>query len=178
VTWTQEREEHLTALWALGKSASEIMREMGGTSRSAVIGKARRMGLPSRSSEEVTRNMRRLRHGDARGGAAVVTKAKAAKPAAEKVRRVIEGPKTVSALRMKPMPKAEPGRLIDATLAKLWTERAFGECAYPVAGEGADTFSCCMDTGGATYCAGHAGIMFDVRPRRSSAEPSRRRRAA
>lgn len=39
---------------------------------------------------------------------------------------------------------------------KPWLERAFGECAWPVGGEGADTISCCLPAMlGRPYCPAH-----------------------
>lgn len=46
--WTEERVEYLKKLWADGLSASDIARELGGTSRNAVIGKVHRLGLSGR----------------------------------------------------------------------------------------------------------------------------------
>ena len=53
ILWTKERTDQLTALWAdLSRSGSSIADEIGGgISRSAVISKARRMGLPKRSDQ-------------------------------------------------------------------------------------------------------------------------------
>ena len=57
--WTTEREQELTDLWAAGRSASEIASEMEAPSRSAVMGKVRRMGLPFRAvSNRVARPRR------------------------------------------------------------------------------------------------------------------------
>ena len=49
MSWTQDRVDTLTKLWAEGLSASEIGRRME-VSKNAVIGKAHRLGLPSRPS--------------------------------------------------------------------------------------------------------------------------------
>jgi hypothetical protein len=61
-------------------------------------------------------------------------------------------------------PRAEPMQIVEDTPpppgAKPWTERAFGECARPVSGFGADTYSCAQPTGGATYCHACRLIMF------------------
>jgi GcrA cell cycle regulator len=46
--WTVERENALRKLWADGLSASQIADELGGMSRSAVIGKVHRLGLSGR----------------------------------------------------------------------------------------------------------------------------------
>lgn len=49
--WPQERIELLTKLWADGLSCSRIANQIGhGLSRSAIIGKVHRLGLPGRGS--------------------------------------------------------------------------------------------------------------------------------
>lgn len=46
--WTDDRVEQLKKLWADGLSGSQIADELGGVSRSAVIGKVHRLGLGGR----------------------------------------------------------------------------------------------------------------------------------
>ena len=48
MSWTDERVEMLKAMWAEGKSASQIAKELGGVTRNAVIGKVHRLGLSNR----------------------------------------------------------------------------------------------------------------------------------
>jgi GcrA cell cycle regulator len=48
MTWTEERVELLRRLWIENFSASRIAAELGGVSRSAVIGKIHRLGLSER----------------------------------------------------------------------------------------------------------------------------------
>lgn len=49
--WTPERVETLRWLWNAGKTASQIAKLIGGDfTRSAIIGKANRLGLPARTS--------------------------------------------------------------------------------------------------------------------------------
>ena len=50
MSWTDQRIDHLKALWDKGLTASQIADELGGVSRNAVIGKAHRLGLKSRPS--------------------------------------------------------------------------------------------------------------------------------
>lgn len=47
--WTDERVDCLRAMWADGKSASQIAKELGGVTRNAVIGKVHRLGLSNRA---------------------------------------------------------------------------------------------------------------------------------
>jgi len=49
IKWTEAMEQLVTALWGEGLSTAEIGRRMG-VSKCAVIGKARRLGLPRRPS--------------------------------------------------------------------------------------------------------------------------------
>lgn len=49
MSWTDERVDRLTKLWADGLSASQIAAELGGVSRNAVIGKVHRLNLPGRA---------------------------------------------------------------------------------------------------------------------------------
>ena len=43
MSWTDERVEILTKMWAEGNSASQIAKELGGVTRNAVIGKVHRL---------------------------------------------------------------------------------------------------------------------------------------
>jgi hypothetical protein len=40
-----------------------------------------------------------------------------------------------------------------------WLTRAFGECAFPVDGDGAETRSCCLPVARGSYCFTHVRIM-------------------
>ena len=64
--WSDERIEALAKLWREGLSASQVARQLGGVSRSAVIGKVHRLGIagrdaPSRPSASVVRAAPRQR---------------------------------------------------------------------------------------------------------------------
>jgi GcrA cell cycle regulator len=48
--WTDENVARLKADWPLGLSAGLIARQIGGTTRNAVIGKVHRLGLPGRTA--------------------------------------------------------------------------------------------------------------------------------
>lgn len=55
-TWSCERVETLARLWAEGLTAAQIARRLGGVSRNAVIGKARRLGLGDRRPRATAAN--------------------------------------------------------------------------------------------------------------------------
>lgn len=164
--WTDERVAKLVEMWAEGKSGSEIAKALGGVTRNAAIGKLGRLHLlGTRSAEVALNNVRRLTPGAgnlkrvSRGGAGVVRAAKerTAKPRAEPKPKAYVQRNVGTRSRTSYTPPAP--LIVDASLAKPWTERSFGECAYPISGEGADAFSCCQPTA-ATYCRAHAALMF------------------
>lgn len=158
--WTDERTESLCKLWAAGETGSMIARQLGGgLSRSAVIAKVFRLRLPKRPKEA----------GDT---ASKINRAsnhqRPAKPRAPTV------PKS-----RPPRDTPQPSPDIIATHPKPWTERRFGECAYPVSGEGADVFSCCEPapkTARWNYCPAHMRLMTSARtPAQKAADAARRR---
>jgi hypothetical protein len=51
--WPVDQVEMLRLLWSQGMSAADIGRVIGGVSRNAVIGKAKRLGLPMRAQGEL-----------------------------------------------------------------------------------------------------------------------------
>ncbi len=55
MTWTADRIEKLTTRWAEGASGAVIATEMGGLTRSAVIGMAHRLGLPRRKTQQASK---------------------------------------------------------------------------------------------------------------------------
>ena len=54
MSWTDDRVELLTKLWADGLSASQIAAELGGVTRNAVIGKVHRLKLSGRAKPSST----------------------------------------------------------------------------------------------------------------------------
>ncbi|WP_419321192.1 GcrA family cell cycle regulator [Caulobacter sp. ErkDOM-E] len=48
--WNEERTAVLKKLWLEGMSASQVARQLGGVSRSAVIGKVHRLGITARET--------------------------------------------------------------------------------------------------------------------------------
>ena len=50
MSWNLEKEEKLKKLWGKGNTASEIAQIIGGVTRNAVIGKAHRLNLATKSA--------------------------------------------------------------------------------------------------------------------------------
>ncbi|MFN3955343.1 MAG: GcrA family cell cycle regulator [Pararhodobacter sp.] len=75
MSWTDERVEVLKKMWAEGKSASQIAKELGSVTRNAVIGKVHRLGLSSRTSSDSSSEAPATTAADAPATAAPATSA-------------------------------------------------------------------------------------------------------
>lgn len=147
--WTDERVDILKAMWAKGHSASQVAMKLGGVTRNAVIGKIYRLGLTGRAEPSGPMRMARVK----------VEKLPRPKRSSDTGRAV-----RISVLRPEVVVPPPP-RVADATLAKPWTARKFGECAFPISGEGADTLSCCHKANDRGYCDAHWRLMTkEVQP--------------
>jgi GcrA cell cycle regulator len=137
--WTDQRIERLKTLWVAGLSASQIAKDLGGVSRSAVIGKVHRLGLPGRERPSLP--------GQAAAKAAV---AKARRP-----RLIIAGGGSVFERAVAPPPRViVPEKAFDVlpnTTPRPWTERTARQCNWPVG----DGLSCCEPVDAFGLCAAH-----------------------
>lgn len=152
--WTDERTELAAKMYSGGKSASEVAKVLGCT-RNAVIGKMRREGVLG----AYTRNRKGVPAAKPRQRASAPRAIKAPSAAAS-IRPVPtfgNGYRAADKIKPPPAPKPAPVLVAVPATAKHWTERAFGECSWPVAGEGADIFSCCRPVAG-RWCVEHNAI--------------------
>jgi hypothetical protein len=159
--------EDVVRRYKAGERPREIADFLGVT-RNTINAKLDRMGVLNRRPSEPRR---------------YVPKAKEAKvpPAPKPAKAKPSAPRTIAApvasipaVRVsetrtyaqpgpQPLPVFRPEPV--ASTPKPWLERRFGECAYPVSGEGAETFSCCAPVWKRTekdgrivwlpYCEGH-----------------------
>lgn len=140
--WTPENTALAVRLWTEGKSASEIGKTLGIT-RNAVIGKVHRMG--------VKRNL----------PAAPAKPPKAVAPRVPRRPNERKAPseKRVNIINFPVLPVKEV-RAVNDSLMRPWTERKFGECAFPTV-KGDETYSCCADTEGhRSYCPAHQKVVY------------------
>lgn len=165
--WTDDIATRLATLWSDGYSAAECSRRIMGEfhvyfSRNAVIGKVCRMNLSvrGRAANPMTQPY--------------VSKPVAPPKARDKIQKPTRAIKVARQAKVSPKgnkdgynPHPIAGTPVKAAkpcdipvTARSWSERGFGECAFPVDGEGAETRSCCLPTGGMTYCASHSSIMY------------------
>lgn len=105
MSWTDERIETLRKMWDNGLTATQIAEELGGVSRNAVIGKAHRLGLPSRPSPVKTNEAKAAAKLKAEAAAAA---AAAAGPVATPTSAPAAAPKIVAAPPAPPAPSPAP----------------------------------------------------------------------
>lgn len=132
--WSEDRIELLKTLWAEGWSASRIANRLGGTTRSAVIGKVHRLQLPGRDPKVETRRTIR----------AARNKSPWHRPKAPKPRRTFS---------TAPIPLAQDFDVARKNLIDLEND----ECRWPVGDVGDETFGFCAlkAVEGSSYCATH-----------------------
>jgi GcrA cell cycle regulator len=149
VSWTKERVELLQKLWLEDSSASLIAAELGGISRSAVMGKIHRMGLCGRGQPASTAKQERK-----------------AQAAGQREFRLA----AIGSAALRLVPKAAPGRRpqifepVAVPVAKMLTVAALTQhtCKWPIGDtrEGGFRF-CGHDTlSGVPYCRYHTTIAY------------------
>jgi len=136
--WNDERIALLTRLWREGMSASQVARQLGNVSRSAVIGKVHRLGIAGRDLPTLPRNL---------GG----RPQKVARPASVTSRRLNE-------VRKPREPRPAPYIVFEADpTATLITLSDHG-CRWPIGDPDQAGFGFCgrMRSGRGSYCEGHS----------------------
>jgi GcrA cell cycle regulator len=164
MTWTDARIAQLTRLWNEGVSAAGIAEALGDVSRSAVLGKLHRLRLlRGRAAASAPR-----RYEGPVGGQATAPMSSVRPPAGRRGwPEPPEPPKSPwCEAAFAPLPGAAP---------RNWLSRAFGECAFPVGGDGDALMSCCAPVKArSAYCATHHAVAFrPVSPAARAAEQRR-----
>ena len=138
--WNDERIEALTKMWREGLSASQVARQLGGVSRSAVIGKVHRLGIAGRDAP--TRP-------NALGG----------RPAT-RVRVSAGGLLRPATPRPAPTPRLAPRIVFEVVATASIQSLTTHACRWPIGEPDKDDFGFCgrLITGAGSYCAGHASM--------------------
>lgn len=156
--WNSTNEARLKLLAEKGYSSSQIARDIGAPSRNAVIGKVYRLGISLKGggyeSPEViaARIEARRQAAVSREQRALARIARAERLAQEARDRAVRG----DHVKLHTLEIAAP--VVIECSPRLWTTRNFGECAFPMEGEGADIKSCCNPVSQGSWCAGHRRI--------------------
>lgn len=146
--WPPERIDALAELWAEGLSCSKIAEALNDRfgcrlTRNAVIGKVHRSGMPRRSAAVKIANNR---------AAATARREKRG------LRENFDAAMILKRQATAPRPLPEPPPVADASFAKPWMERGFGECTWIIAGTGAEAVACCAPVHAFGWCKAHHRI--------------------
>ena len=173
MSWTNERVEILTKMWAEGNSASQIAKELGGVTRNAVIGKVHRLGLSNRATTSTSNKSESKTKSSPKSSSKAQQKARKIDAAEPK-------PNNVTSLRRQIIPAGQPlppqpsaNEISPEALARVseiekqakklslleLTERT---CKWPVGDPATEEFWFCglATQSGKPYCEAHVGVAF------------------
>jgi len=143
--WNADRIETLTRLWREGLSASQVARQMGDLTRSAVIGKVHRLGIAGRDTPSRPRNT---------GG----------RPSTRPRASAGGQPRRLGQARS---PRSIPPTKVDFDAPPTATLLTLGEhgCRWPIGDPNDASFGFCgrLKAGSGAYCAGHAPMALSRR---------------
>ena len=173
MSWTDERVEILTKMWAEGNSASQIAKELGGVTRNAVIGKVHRLGLSNRATTSTSNKSESKTKSTPKSGSKARQKAR--KPE-------VTEPKTdnVTSLRRQIIPAGQPlppqpsaNEISPEALARVseiekkakklsLLELTEKTCKWPIGDPATSKFWFCGHPSeqGKPYCETHISIAF------------------
>ena len=186
MSWTDERVEILTKMWAEGNSASQIAKELGGVTRNAVIGKVHRLGLSNRATTSSPSKS------DAKAKSASKSNSRA-KQKSRKIEITEPKPDNVTSLRRQIIPAGQPlppqpsaHEISPEALARVseiekkakklsLLELTEKTCKWPVGDPATEEFWFCglATQSGKPYCEAHVGVAFQ--PMNSRRDRDRRR---
>lgn len=172
IEWTDATVGRLRALWDEGHSAAEIGRCMG-TSKNAVVGKARRLHFPARPSP--------IRVAGDSPAKRPTPRPPGPKLAAITLRAATPPVQTIRTQQPHISPTSERASQttpLRATAASPKPAARFGPCCWPIGNPGTPTFRFCDRPAplGKSYCAEHAALAY-TKPRDRPAtteQPERR----
>lgn len=157
MSWTLDRDAELTRLWNQGYTASQIAVQMGGATRNAVIGRARRIKLPYRNIHRVGLSTRDYGQDDRTAKTRSVFRLPP-KPPAKKPSPVAQ---MLRSLPKEPLPA--PDTMV-ATVSMNGLEKH--HCRAPIGPDGAkpdEPYFCGKHkTPGTSYCETHARLYLNV----------------
>ena len=162
--WTESRITTLTTLWQAGQSASQVARQLGGVSRSAVIGKVHRLrlsgrALPARPRAEAQPRASRSTRG-------------ASSPAKERANRLSTVERSSHVVHLKGYYPAVRAPLTELAATATIMTLGPSACRWPIGDPRDDDFGYCGRPRPAmtTYCDCHARAAFHTRAPRPVAD--------
>ena len=156
--WTEERDAALTELWGQRIPTSEIAKQVGAVSKNAVIGRAHRIGLPSRRLGHKAMSAIARASNQARQTRKTVN---VPRPKLPEERKPLTRAAVVESLHKAPEPLPDPANDLPPTMA--FADVADHQCKW-IPGEHQD--GCCgrPSVPGLPYCETHAKRAYEPRP--------------
>lgn len=181
MSWTEERVGLLKKLWLEGQSATQIMRQLGGVTRNAVIGKVHRLGLTGENGPKPPiaprSGARGLPPAPVGGAASPPRRYTHPSNAVADFSALPKAPKVASAPKPATVPAPEPKPVtVKPVIALVGTPVTMFElgrccCQYPVGrdpGRGnMDRQLFCAEPrkpGGSPYCDTHHAVAYKRQP--------------
>ena len=168
VAWTDDRIEVLKRLWAEGLSSSQIAGELGGVSRSAVIGKLHRLGLTGKKGPSAPRAAR------PRKPRVSTPMFRPARPMVRGNTALAEDPRLAYDAALPPEPD-DVDNVIPLGQRCTLLELNDDKCRWPIGDVGEPGFFFCggKTTTGCVYCGYHARIAYAAPAARRDRRPAR-----
>ena len=173
MSWTDERVEILTKMWAEGNSASQIAKELGGVTRNAVIGKVHRLGLSNRTTTSASSKSESKTKSTPKSGNKAKQKARKSEvrePKSDNVtslrRQIIPAgqplPPQPSANEISPEALARVNEVEKKAKKLSLLELTEKTCKWPVGDPATEEFWFCglATQSGKPYCEAHVGVAF------------------
>ena len=173
MSWTDERVEILTKMWAEGNSASQIAKELGGVTRNAVIGKVHRLGLSNRTTTSSSNKSDPKAKSAPKSGSRTKQKSRkieVTEPKSDNVtslrRQIIPAgqplPPQPSANEISPEALARVSEIEKKAKKLSLLELTEKTCKWPVGDPATEEFWFCGLTtqSGKPYCEAHVGVAF------------------
>lgn len=157
--WTEERDAALTALWGQRIPTSEIAKQVGAVSKNAVIGRAHRIGLPSRRlSHKALSAIARASNASRQSKRTV----NVPRPKLPKERKPMTRIAIVESLHKAPEPLPDLSGDTKPLVASVLALEDH-HCRWPI-GEPTAGFCGCNKVPGLPYCEVHSRRAYEPRP--------------
>ena len=173
MSWTDERVEILTKMWAEGNSASQIAKELCGVTRNAVIGKVHRLGLSNRATTTTSNKSESKTKSSPKSSSRAKQKSRkvdVAEPKSDNVpslrRQIIPAgqplPPQPSANEISPEALARVSEIEKKAKKLSLLELTEKTCKWPVGDPATEDFWFCglATQSGKPYCEAHVGVAF------------------
>lgn len=156
--WNEERDAALTELWGQRITTEEIARQVGAVSKNAVIGRAHRIGLPSRKLSHKAQSAIARASNQARQ---TKRKVHVPRPKLPEERKPVTRAAVVQSLHQAPMPLPDPSTDMPPLVA--FADLEAHHCRW-IPGE--PTGGCCgrQKVPELPYCETHSRRAYEARP--------------